>query len=206
MTISLQERDAKGGVNIQTITRARDKSAPPVPRAAAKVKAKAANKKSSNTDGTIIPFEAAVRQGRVLWAEITKGDRASMRLGELADKIEPRYADRTLKKYADEIGALYETVKRCRTTYRQWVKIGAPAPHSYAAAQVLHKHPDAAAIASNKPDITKDEASKLVQEYKQRTDKSKGADGNRKHHEGWQREVHNVATMPSAWPRSLSSR
>lgn len=141
-----------------------------------------------------IPFDEAVRQGKSLAADTAKGDRAWMRLGELADNVEQRYADRTLKRYADAIGAEYESVKRCRTTYRQWKKIGAPAPLSYSAAQVLAKHPDAAAIASDDPNITKEAARKLVQEYKERTDdKKKGADGLRKHYEAWQRKVQNAA-------------
>lgn len=148
-----------------------------------------------NADSDTIPFEEAVRRGKALVADITKGDLAWMQLAELANNVAKIYGDRTLQKYAAEICIEYGTVKRCRTTYRQWVKIGAPAPRLYSAAQVLAKHPNAAAIARAKPDITKDEARKLMQEYKQQTDnKNKGADGNRKHHEGWQREVQNAAT------------
>lgn len=180
---SLPEREAKG-VH-QTI--------PTGQRAAAKAKAKAANKASSNTDSEI-PFEEAVLQGKALAADITKGDDSLMRLGQLADNVEQKYANRTLQQFAAGIGIEYGTVKRCRTTYRQWLEIGAPAPHSYSAAQELAKHPDAAAIARDKPNITKSEARKLVQEYKERTDNKSDADGNRKHYEAWLRELQNVAT------------
>jgi hypothetical protein len=60
-----------------------------------------------------------------------------MRLGELADKLEPRYGDRTVAKFAAEIGIAACTLKRCLSVYRAWKGIEAPAPLSYAVLQEL---------------------------------------------------------------------
>jgi hypothetical protein len=71
------------------------------------------SREASGNDRRRIPYEEAVDEGKDI---VTKMDgeqrRYQMRLGELADKVETKYADRTVAKFAKEIGVATCTLKR----------------------------------------------------------------------------------------------
>jgi hypothetical protein len=118
----------------------------------------------ATTDATDdITFDVAVTDGKEI---VEREGRDQMRLGELADRLETKYGEGTLKKFADAIGVAQCTVKRRRSVWRAWK--GAPAPHSisYAVAQELEAHPDRVAIVAENPKLTRAAARRLKQEHK----------------------------------------
>ena len=134
----------------------------------------ARNLKAPRTDTTgapadIINYDEAVREGRKILARIEDAERDQLRLGELADKLEPKYKDRTLAKFANEIGVAKCTLDRYRTVYRAWAGKLAPGPNSisYAVLRELATHPDREEIIRENPKITKRAAHDLMrkQEY-----------------------------------------
>jgi hypothetical protein len=124
------------------------------------VKAKAQEPDTSTSTDTLYEFHAAVIEGKQILKEIEVAERGQLRLGELADKLEPTYGDRTLAKYADELGIAKCTLDRYRTVYRAWEGKLAPGPisTSYAVLRELATHPDREQILQDKPGITKREA------------------------------------------------
>ena len=65
-----------------------------------------------------IDFNKAVTEGKKIVAKALKSH--EMRLGELADRVEPKYGDKTLAKFAAAIGLHVATLNRCRSlTLRQ---------------------------------------------------------------------------------------
>jgi hypothetical protein len=121
------------------------------------------------TPTEVIPFDNAVSEGKEIIAQIEVAERGQLRLGELADKLEPKYKDRTLAKFAAEIGIQKCTLERYRTTYRAWAGKLAPGPNlvSYSVLRELAKHPEREQIVRANPNISKREAHKLMrkQEY-----------------------------------------
>jgi hypothetical protein len=80
-------------------------------------------------------YDEAVAEAKQIIAE-KDSSREWLRLGELADKLEPRYGEQTLKRFAKDIGIAACTLERHRSVFRAWPK-EAPAPKSYAVAQEL---------------------------------------------------------------------
>jgi hypothetical protein len=138
-------------------------------------KAQATNKSngkngSADTSGPtdIIPYDKAVREGQEIVLEIEAAERGQLRLGELAHKLEKKYADRTLAKFAAEIGVAKCTLDRYQTVYRAWegkLALG-PISTSYAVLRELQTHPDREQIIRKNPSITKREAHERMRELK----------------------------------------
>src|SRR6516165_10066583 len=107
-----------------------------------------------------IPYDKAVREGQAILAKIDDAERGQLRLGELAHKLEKKYGDRTLAKFAAEIGVAKCTLDRYQTVYRAWEGKLAPGPisTSYAVLRELQTHPDRAQIIRKNPNLTKREA------------------------------------------------
>ena len=130
------------------------------------------SKKNGSADTTAltdkIPFDDAVREGKEILAKIEDAECGQLRLGELADKLEPRYKDRTLAKFAAEIGVAKCTLDRYRTVYRAWDGNLAPGPNSpsYAVLRELATHPEREQIICNNPNITKREAQRKMRGLK----------------------------------------
>ena len=76
-----------------------------------------------------IPYDDAVAEGKEIVAKVEAAERGWLRLGELADQIEPKYKDRTQAKLAAEIGVAKCTLDRYRTVYRSWEGKLAPGPN-----------------------------------------------------------------------------
>jgi hypothetical protein len=118
-------------------------------------------------DTDIIPFDDAVRECKELALNIKAADEAAeqnwYQITKTADNIEPLYGDRTQAKFAKAIGVEPCTLKRRLTVYRTYKGIGAPGPQSsYAVLRELAKHPDAAKIIQDNPNMTKREALDLM--------------------------------------------
>jgi hypothetical protein len=139
-----------------------------------------------------IPYEEAVAEGKDI---ITRMDgeqrRHQMRLGELAARVETKYADRTVAKLAKEIGVSDCTLKRYLSVYRAWDGKGieAPGPVSYAVLRELQDHPDREVIVKNNPKITKREAQELKRQYEGKQKKGKSGDWKREEAARWLRRV-----------------
>ena len=64
-----------------------------------------------------IPYDEAVVNGRNLVSSMKD---IQFELGQIASKLEPKYGDETLGRYAEEIGIEFGTLKSYRATYRKW--------------------------------------------------------------------------------------
>jgi hypothetical protein len=90
-----------------------------------------------------------------------------MRLGELADRVEPKYGDKTLLKFATAIGLSVATVNRCRSVYRAWKKneIRGSSP-KFGVLQALAAHPEKDEIIKANPKLTVRKARTLMRDYR----------------------------------------
>lgn len=128
----------------------------------------AKNKKNGSADTSaptdFIPFEDGVREGKDILERERQG---SLRLGEIADKLERKYADRTLAKFAREIGLAPCTVERHLSVYRAWKEKPALGPVLYGVLRALQDHPDRASIIEENPKLTQKEAQKMMCAHKE---------------------------------------
>jgi hypothetical protein len=111
-----------------------------------------------------IPFEDGVREGNEILERERQG---SLRLGEIADKLERKYADRTLAKFARAIGLAPCTVERHLSVYRAWKGKPARGPVLYGVLRALQDHPDRASIIEENPKLTQKEAQKMMCAHKE---------------------------------------
>jgi hypothetical protein len=90
-------------------------------------------------------------------------------IAECAAKIEKKYGESTLERFANEINLDYSTIRYYRITFQAWQDIpqnvGWP---TFWTAKELNRHPDRFQIISEKPDITKLEARQIMVEYDHR--------------------------------------
>jgi hypothetical protein len=136
-------------------------------------KAKRAVKTKAPPPAPEITWEDAVAEGKRLVAEgkqmIATADRNDWRLAELADQVGTQYGENSLAKFATEIGLANCTIKRRRTTYRNWKEILKSDPGlllSYSVARELEKHPERERLIKDNPKMTKREAGALMRAYR----------------------------------------
>jgi DNA repair exonuclease SbcCD ATPase subunit len=142
-----------------------------------------------------IPYDKAVREGKEIILEIESAERGQLRLGELAHKLEKKYGDRTLAKFAAEIGVAKCTLDRYQTVYRAWEGKLAPGPISisYAVLRELATHPAREQIISKNLNLTKREALDMMRELKgaaKEKQKQEQEDDWLKHNRRWFRELY----------------
>jgi hypothetical protein len=153
---------------------------------ARKPNGKAATDTTAARIGTIA-YDEAIDEAKEILA---RTDKDQIRLGELADKVQPLYGDRTLASFAKQISIAPCTLARYRSVYRAWAEIEAPGPVSYAVRRELQDHPDRAEIVKEQPNLTKAQARKIMREFKGEPKlKSGSPDWRRKGHERWFRAV-----------------
>jgi len=63
---------------------------------------------------------ATIGKGKRLAAMLKQGDAAEMELGELADRLQPKYGEKTLARFAQAIDLPLDRLNRCRSVYRSW--------------------------------------------------------------------------------------
>lgn len=149
-----------------------------------------------------IDYDAAVREGKEIVLEIEAAERGQLRLGELADNLEPKYGDRTLSKYATEIDVAKCTLDRYRTVWRAWKANLAPGPNSispppYAVCRELAAHPEfIEQIIRENPNISKREARNkmrnLLHDKKEKAEVAQEEDWG-KHNRRWFQEICTLA-------------
>jgi hypothetical protein len=133
----------------------------------------------------IIPFYAGVDEAKIILANMEKvNDFGHQRIGEIADKLETKYNDRTLAEFAKAIGKSPSCVKRWRSVYRAWkdTQIGATWPQlksPYSVLRELQDLPDREQLILDDPKMTVREAIALKRE---RTDTDKAKD---KENDAW---------------------
>jgi hypothetical protein len=92
-----------------------------------------------------------------------------MRLGQIADELEPKYGDATLARYAQELKMNLNTLQNCRSVYRTWHEDPRVKQFpKFSVAKALVRHPDRAKIVEANPDITEREAIQKAKEFKER--------------------------------------
>jgi hypothetical protein len=154
----------------------------------------------------VIPYERAVRESQEILLNIEAAERGQLRLGELADKLEPKYGDRTLAKFADEIGVAKCTLDRYRTVWRAWEGKLAPGPNfiSYAVLRELATHDDREEIIRKQPDLTKRKAHDLMRKQASATkEKQERAEDWVKHNRRWFKELCNIVNEAARTAEAL---
>jgi hypothetical protein len=158
------------------------------------------NRQAQAANNFSIPYDKAVTEGRNLIKQMDAEERrVQMRLGELAARIEPIHGDRTIAKFAKELGYSTCTMHRFRKVYEAWdgMEIVAPGPVSYAVLRELKDHPNREAIVKEDPKISKRDAIKFKREHegkptnKKQTNKSR--DGQQEELKRWLRQVIGLA-------------
>jgi hypothetical protein len=117
----------------------------------------------SNSSANTIPYDQAVAEGKDIVAEEKRGQ---LRLGQLAHNVEKKYGDRTLAKFAKEIGISPCTLERHQSVYRAWKEKPAPGPVCYAVLRALQDHPDRYNIVKENPNLTQAKARDKMRDYK----------------------------------------
>jgi hypothetical protein len=155
-----------------------------------------AAKRKPNGQNDRISYDEAVTEGREILAQINGAERGQLRLGELADRLEPKYRDRTLAKFAAELGIAKCTLERYRTVYRAWQGILAPGANiSYAVLRELATHPEREEIIRKHPNLTKREAHDLMRKQKNSRNNEKDEDW-LKHCRAWFKRLVDSPTKP----------
>jgi hypothetical protein len=154
---------------------ANDRSTTASERAAASKKAAKIQARLKRFGTAPANYQELVRQGKIAMQDESN---AQWRLGELADKaINPQYGDRTLEKYAKDIGINPGTLINYRSTYRAWAG-QKHRPGVFCVARALNpianKDPDRVQkLISLDPNITEDEASDETKAFKQELKRAK---------------------------------
>src|SRR5262245_52841077 len=118
-----------------------------------------AQKQTEQVAPDVIPYDdKAIAKGKRLAPTLKSGDAAEMGLGELSDRLQPKYGDKTLERFAEAIGLPVARLNRCRSVYRAYrdKDIKAPAP-KFAVLQALQGHPLRDEIIKERPNLTKRE-------------------------------------------------
>jgi hypothetical protein len=140
-----------------------------------------------------IPYDAAVKEGLEITSEIEDAQRKQLRLGELAARIERKYGDRTIAKFAKEIGIASCTLHRHQTTWEAWDGQGkvAPGPVSYSVLRELKDVPERLKIVTENPQITRREVAELRRAHEGKPkNKSRDRLDEKKR---WLRRLHSLA-------------
>jgi hypothetical protein len=127
-------------------------------------KPKRARKRKQSEPTQIKYDDAAIAQG----IRLVKALKSSqMKLGELADRLQPKYGEETLKRFAKAIGLPVATLARYRSVYRKWKGIEAPGPN-FAVAKALQSLPSnhIELLMNEFPNMTKRDAITFVKDWR----------------------------------------
>jgi len=109
-----------------------------------------------------IPYDSAVVAGKKIVADI---EDMQWRLGALADRLEPKYGDATLARFAEELGINYRTLKNMRCVTRAWQE--SDCRPSFCIGQSLMAHPNREEIVRKNPFLTVHAARALSRELRE---------------------------------------
>jgi hypothetical protein len=114
-----------------------------------------------------IPFEIAVAKGAILVATKEAADNINkLELGEIADRVEPKYQQETHNKLAELIKIKPRTLDRYLTTYRAWPDFRALGRVKYSVLRALAPLDDRYEILAANPDMTKEQAEQITADRK----------------------------------------
>jgi hypothetical protein len=117
-------------------------------------------------------YQQMVKSARAI---VQRQEQDNWELGALASKVEKKYGEARLERFAEDIGINYNTLMHCRQTFLAWQKWGRP-QISFWAAYALNKHPDRIDIARKNPTITDDQARGVARRYKAKVKANKEAE------------------------------
>jgi hypothetical protein len=127
----------------------------------------------SPTPNEHIDYHKAVVAAREILAQIDAAERGYYRLGQLVYEVAEaaEYGDRTLARFADDVGVAKCTLDRYANVYRSWKDKLAPGPKlpSYSVLRELAPHatePEVAKTVQDDPNITKREALDIKRKLK----------------------------------------
>jgi hypothetical protein len=109
-----------------------------------KKKRRAKKQREQDELGQIQYGRAAIEKGKRLAWILKKGDTAELELGELADRLQPKYGEKkTLARFAEAIDLPLDRLNRCRSVYRAWkgIDIQGTSPN-FGVLQALQGHPN----------------------------------------------------------------
>lgn len=123
---------------------------------------------------TTIPYDEAIKQVNAL---IGDAEKIQWKLGQIADRIQPKYGKATLEAFAHEVGVNYKTLLHYQRVYRAYgVEISERPEISFSAAAVLVKHPDRVRLLTEKPTMTYREAEERMEEFQSEKEEAARAD------------------------------
>ena len=154
---------------------AKDKGATEAERASARDKADKIRIKLGEGPFDAEAWKKDVARGKKLVETLGS---SQWELGELSASVSKSYGEARLQKFAKEIGSEFETLKRCRSTWRAWFAIenkkGASAlfdspaaiPISFGTANALNNHPNRWQVARQNPDMSRETARAMMKRKK----------------------------------------
>ena len=133
-----------------------------------------------------IKFDDAVEMGLRFVSNIKLNE---WELGALADRVEPKYGKATLKRFAEELGVPYETLRKYRYVYRKFrgKHIGDNFPF-LACSPSLAGVEDGPELIQANPEMTTTEARKVASERSTKKGKQKKL-GETRNTPGWYRDA-----------------
>ncbi len=123
---------------------------------------KTKTRKRAQQPDFIINYDEAVALAKQLVKDI-KSDQ--MRLGELADRLQPKYGDKTLARFAKDIRVNVATVERWRSVYRKWKGKAAPGPLSATVLKIIASHPQREKLAKELVKLVPEQRKRMAEIY-----------------------------------------
>ena len=148
----------------------------------------------------MVPYDKAVIEGKKIISEIEGHQWA---LADLANCVEPKYGDATLKKLGEDIGINFHTLERLRSVARAWPENRRRRLNSFAVHQDLMAHPNRHQMLLDNPNLTTRQARKLSTEH--RTSVTKEDVANEEVVFPYQEECTDCNTAQEQWQRSLGN-
>jgi hypothetical protein len=129
---------------------------------------------ATNESAVCIAWDDAVAEGKAILAKIVEAERSPYRLGELADKVVPKYGEETLAEYAKAIGENAKRLEEYRSVWRAWDGSGifAPGQTSFAVLKELMAVGHRLALVTVNPKMTKRQAEvqRVIKDHPRRAD------------------------------------
>jgi hypothetical protein len=112
----------------------------------------------------LISWDEAVEESLRLSKDL---EVSQMRFGEIAYRLEPKYGESTLVRYAQLMKMKINTLQNCRSVYRTWHEdLKVKNLPKFSIAKALVKHPERAKIVEERPNITEREAKEETKKLK----------------------------------------
>jgi hypothetical protein len=112
----------------------------------------------------MIKYEDAVNEAKAIVSTTVQN---CMRLGEIVTDLESKYGERTIERFAKDIGMAHKTLLNIRTTYKVWKDTPTKQlPRSFEVMKALAAQPDRKQIIEKQPNITLKKAREKVRSRK----------------------------------------